>query len=134
MAKRTPYRLGRRSLNELKGVDPRLVVCTSGAILLTLQDFMVFDGRRTIEEQRDYVSRGTSWTMNSKHLTGHAVDLVPYVDGKLSWDSMDAFKEIARCMRIIGRHHRIKLLWGANVKYGGDWKERNDAAHWYVED
>lgn len=132
MAKRTPFRLSRRSQRELDGVDAKLQVCVGGAILLTRTDFMVFDGIRTRQEQQDHVKNGTSWTMNSKHLHGQAVDLVPYIHGELTWENYHAFQEIARCMRMVARHHRIDLFWGANKQYGGDWNTRNDMAHFYV--
>jgi len=85
------YALGRASLAELAGVHPQLVAVVKRAIQITTQDFSVHDGLRTLEEQREYVRRGVSKTMASKHMRqadgyGHAVDLVPYVNGKLRWE------------------------------------------------
>lgn len=48
---------------------------------------IVTDTTRTIEEQRELVKKGYSKTMNSKHLTGEAVDIAFQVDGKLSYDA-----------------------------------------------
>ena len=62
------YQLGVRSRSELIGVEPRLVKTVEIAITLTKQDFSVHDGLRTIPEQREYVNRGVSWTMDSMHL------------------------------------------------------------------
>ena len=44
---------------------------------------------RTKERQEQLVKEGKSWTMNSKHLEGLAVDLVVLKDGKASWDCKD---------------------------------------------
>ena len=46
----------------------------------------VTDTTRTIEEQRELVRKGYSYTMDSKHLTGEAADIAFLVDGKLSYD------------------------------------------------
>ena len=72
--------LGERSKAELIGVEPGLVALVELAIQITPQDFSVHDGLRTIEQQREYVARGASRTMDSRHLKqddgyGHAVDL-----------------------------------------------------------
>jgi len=107
-----------------------LVVCVAGTLLdMNEFDISVFDGMRTFKEQKKLVRSGRSWTLASKHLKGQAVDLVPYIDGRLSWDNMDAFKEIAAAMRRHATRHRIKIIWGAQKRYGGDWLTVNDAAH-----
>ena len=75
------YKLGKRSLSRLEGVNNGLVSVVKEAISVTQQDFSVIEGLRSIERQRDLVQRGASQTMKSKHLTGHAVDLAAYVHG-----------------------------------------------------
>jgi len=69
------YKLGKRSLAKLEGVDERMVAIVKHAITVTKQDFSVICGLRTIEEQRALVAKGASQTMKSKHLDGIAVDL-----------------------------------------------------------
>lgn len=78
--------LGKASLKELEGVKAELVLCVRRALELSTQDFTVFDGLRTAKEQAAHVKNGTSQTMQSKHLQGLAVDLVPWVGGKPVWD------------------------------------------------
>ena len=110
------YVLGRKSLAELEGVEPRLVSVVKMAIRLTEQDFSVHDGIRTLKEQEEYVRRGVSKTMNSKHLAqpdgfGHAVDLVPYINGQLRWE----WKPIYILMEAVKQSaidHDVKLRWG----------------------
>lgn len=75
------FTLGKTSLNELRGVHPDLVALVKRAIALTAQDFTVHDGLRTLAEQQQLIAAGASQTMDSRHLSGHAVDLVPYVNG-----------------------------------------------------
>lgn len=93
------YKLSARSLGHLEGVHPDLVRFVKRMIEVTPRDFSVIDGVRTLEEQKANVAKGVSKTMNSLHLPqsdgfAHAVDLVPIVNGKVSWDSLSAFDEL----------------------------------------
>jgi peptidoglycan LD-endopeptidase CwlK len=53
-------------------------------IKITTQDFRIQAGLRTRERQAELVARGASRTMYSRHLTGHAVDLVALGGGEIS--------------------------------------------------
>ena len=72
------YQLGKRSLQNLSGVHPDLVAVVKRAIEISEQDFTVIEGIRNINRQRELVKAGFSKTMNSRHITGHAVDIVPW--------------------------------------------------------
>lgn len=106
------YRLGKRSLQELEGVDSDIVKVVKYAITITPVDFAVHDGMRTLEEQREYVRSGASTTMQSKHLIGKAVDLVPYINGKLRWEWHPIY-QIAAAMHEACLFHRVEMVWGA---------------------
>lgn len=110
------YYLGTNSRRELQGVHPKLVAVVERAIQLSTVDFGVHDGLRTEAEQHEYVKRGVSQTMNSKHLKqadgyGHAVDLVPYVRGKLRWEWAPIYS-IADAVRTAAREVGVRLRWG----------------------
>lgn len=107
----TKFKLGTHSLAELKGVHPDLVAVVQRAIEITVQDFAVHDGIRTLEEQKKYVASGVSKTLESRHLSGHAVDLVPYVNGKLRWEWEPLYR-IADAVRIAAKELGIPLRWG----------------------
>jgi peptidoglycan LD-endopeptidase CwlK len=90
-------RLGYKSRRELVGVHPDMIIVTVTAIINLPKglDATVFDGLRTLPEQRENLRRGVSKTLKSKHLPqadgyGHAVDIVPIINGQLAWDSKDA--------------------------------------------
>ena len=72
------YQLGTRSRQRLSGVHPDLVAVVKRAIHITEQDFTVIEGIRNIKRQRELFKAGKSTTMNSRHLTGHAVDIAPW--------------------------------------------------------
>lgn len=112
-----PFSLGSKSKLNLKGVHPALVRVAERAIELTEQDFMVHDGVRTMAEQRANKAKGVSQTLNSKHLPqadglSHAVDLVPWINGALSWD-WPAIYVIAEAVHKAATEQGTKLVWGA---------------------
>lgn len=110
------YRFGAQSRAELRGVHPDLVRVVERAIEITWQDFSVHDGLRTLEEQKRYVASGVSQTLNSKHRPqadgfGHAVDLVPYINGKLRWE-WEPIYVIAAAVWQAARELGVAIRWG----------------------
>lgn len=116
------YTLSDKSLAKLQGVHPDLVKVVKRAIQITEQDFSVGEGLRSLARQRELVSTGNSKTMNSRHLTGHAVDLFPY---PLSWD-WKYYYPIADAMK-----QAAKEL-GVNLEWGGDWESFRDGPHFQL--
>ena len=113
------YQLGVRSKQKLEGVHPDLVAVVKRAIQISEQDFSVGEGLRSLSRQRELVNTGKSTTMNSRHLTGHAVDLFPY---PLSWD-WTYFYPIADAMKQAAEELDVDLEWG------GDWHSFKDGPH-----
>jgi peptidoglycan L-alanyl-D-glutamate endopeptidase CwlK len=107
--------LGAKSKEKLQGVDIRLVRLVEQAIKETTVDFTVLEGLRTPERQQQLVNDGFSQTLKSKHLTGHAVDLVAIVNGKISWDK-EHYPEIARAMKKAAAEQQVKIRWGGDFK------------------
>lgn len=106
------YKLSQRSLDRLEGVDERLVAVVKQAITTTKIDFGVIQGMRTLEMQKELVAKGASQTMKSKHLTGHAVDLMAYISGRGSWE-LNLYDDIADAMKEAGDVLGVQLRWGA---------------------
>lgn len=105
------FRLGEKSIQALVGVNDALVAVVKMAISRTSQDFSVFEGLRTMERQKKLFASGASRTLDSYHLTGDAVDLVPYVDGRLQWQ-MPLCNEIARAVREASIELGVPVTWG----------------------
>jgi peptidoglycan L-alanyl-D-glutamate endopeptidase CwlK len=127
------YKLGTRSLQNLSGVHPDLVAVVKRAIENTKQDFTVIEGMRDINRQRQLVKSGASTTMNSRHLTGHAVDIAPYPfngdvdeDGVVNIEDWDQYYPIEEAMKLAADELGIDLEWG------GDWKSFKDGPHWQL--
>ncbi len=117
------YALGKRSLERLVGVHPDLIRVVKRAIELTEHDFSVIEGLRTVETQRAYVAKGASKTMNSRHITGHAVDLYP-VGRPTPWDKCPI---VAKSMQAAADELGVVIVWG------GSWKSFVDQPHFELD-
>jgi peptidoglycan L-alanyl-D-glutamate endopeptidase CwlK len=116
------FRLSRRSLDRLQGVHPDLVRVVQRAIRITPIDFVVLEGLRTEARQRELVAAGASRTMRSRHLTGHAVDIAPWV-GTVRWD-WPLFDQLAPAIKQAASEEGVPVTWG------GDWRTFKDGPHW----
>lgn len=105
------YSLSELSLSRLKGVNPNLVKVVKRAIEISGVDFRVSEGLRTKERQAELVRKGASQTMNSRHLTGDAVDLVAIVDGQVSWD-FNYYYTIAKAVAQASNEFGVLVRWG----------------------
>lgn len=111
------FKLSKRSLERLEGVSPKLINVVHRAIEITKVDFGVTQGLRTIDQQKEYVRTGKSQTMNSKHLPqfdnyGHAVDVVAYINGDISWE-LNLYDDIANAFAKAAREQNVSIRWGA---------------------
>jgi len=95
------------------------------SIQITPIFFIVGEGLRTKERQAYLVEKGASKTMNSRHLTGDAVDLAPIVDNKVSWD-WKHFHPLAEAVKQAAKEVKVEVEWG------GEWKSFPDAPHWQL--
>jgi peptidoglycan L-alanyl-D-glutamate endopeptidase CwlK len=120
------FKFGLFSKYRLRGVHPDLVKVMELAISKSPVDFSVIEGLRTIERQRQYVKSGASRTMKSRHLTGHAVDIAPYVSGKIRWD-WPLYYKIAPIVKAAAKELKISIVWG------GDWKTFKDGPHFELD-
>lgn len=105
---------GKRSHEQLATVKPPLEAVVCRALLYSTQDFSVHEGVRSGERQRELVAAGASRTLDSYHLTGHAVDLVPYVKGRLQW-------QLPLCIRVAQAMHQASLELDTPLVWGAVW-------------
>ena len=119
------FYLGARSLRRLRRVHPDLVEVVKRAIALTEIDFTVLEGWRTLRRQRVLFNAGASSTMNSRHLTGHAVDLGAYVGRRVAWD-WPLYHKIAAAMKAAA------LECDTPIEWGGDWSSFKDGPHFQL--
>ena len=72
------------------------------------------------------MAQGKSKTLNSRHLTGHAVDLAPMEDdGDISWH-WPFYHKLATAVKASAVAAGVPLEWG------GDWRTFKDGPHWQL--
>jgi peptidoglycan L-alanyl-D-glutamate endopeptidase CwlK len=116
-----------RSLNNLKGIHPDLRRVIDRALQESPVDFVVIEGLRTVARQKQLVASGASKTMDSRHITGHAVDLVPIgPDGKASF-AWPLYDKLGPAVKAAAEAEGVALDWG------GDWKSFKDGPHFELD-
>ncbi len=120
------FRLSSRSLARLDGVHPDLIRVVKRAIQITPVDFGITEGLRTKERQKELVAKGASRTLNSRHLTGHAVDVVAYIGSEVRWD-WPLYPKIAAAFRQAAKEEGVPITWG------GDWPKLRDGPHFELD-
>ena len=111
-----------RSLRNLKGVHDDLVKVVHEVAATTDHEFIITEGLRSLERQKELVAKGLSQTMRSRHLTGHAIDFAPKIGGEVTWKT-PAFLPIITAFKACA----IKL--GIALESGSDWHTFKDYPH-----
>ena len=119
------YKFGERSEKQLLGVHPDLIRVMRRALEISKVDFTVLEGVRTEARQAELIKAGASQTMNSRHLTGHAVDIAPLVGGEVRWD-WPLYFTLAEAVKAAAAELNIPIEWG------GDWRRFKDGPHWQL--
>lgn len=126
------FALSPRSLDRLVGVHPLLERIVKRAIALSKVDFTVVEGVRSLAKQREYFLAGKSRTMKSKHLTGHAVDLMPYGDFDGDGDREGSW-ELAHFYPVNDAMQAAAAAEGTRITWGGSWSTFVDAPHFELD-
>lgn len=117
--------LSPRSLSRLQGVHADLVKVVTRASTMSDLDFIVLEGLRTLERQKQLFAAGASTVLNSRHLTGHAVDIAPMLNGTVSWD-WPLYRRLAPIIKAAAAFEKVSIEWG------GDWRTFKDGPHWQL--
>jgi peptidoglycan LD-endopeptidase CwlK len=119
-------RYSQRSLNNLKGIHPDLRRVIDRALKDSPLDFIVIEGLRTKERQQQLVAAGASRTMNSRHITGHAVDLLPLGPSgpEFAWP---LYNKLGPAVEAAADAEGVKVVWG------GRWAKFRDGPHFELD-
>jgi len=133
--------LDERSEKRLEGVNPTLVSIVRRAAKRLPFSLFVVEGLRTKERQAALYAQGrtkpgpkVTWTMNSKHIDGKAVDLAPLIDGVIDWKDLKKFDQIGKAMIEAGKEVGVLVRWGADWDMDGLPRERgeSDSPHFEI--
>lgn len=116
------FSLSQKSLDTMNGVKDPLVNVVKRAIQISEIDFKVLEGVRTLERQKELLARKVTQTLNSKHLTGDAVDLGALKNEEITWDKA-SYATIAKAMKQAAKELNV------NIRWGGDFKTFFDGPH-----
>ena len=117
------------------GVDQRLVDIAQEACQVLPFDVIVVEGVRTEKRQQELYAQGrtkpgkvVTWTMNSKHIDGLAVDLAPYdhETRQILWGDVLKFNEMIRSMLRVAAAHKVKIRSGADWNQNGVLRENRE--------
>ena len=142
------YNFSQNSLNRLATVHPDMQKVARRAIQISPVDFSITQGKRTLDEQKRLYGKGrtaaqcrakgvpveyarpqdqvVTWTLNSNHISGNAIDVAPYVNGKLEYDDsgkLGLWLKIAKAFKDASRELGVPIEWG------GDWTKTKDRPH-----
>ena len=126
-AQATPVAFNPRSEELLSGVNPALAMLLRKVEAQMPDAFEISEGMRSQDRQADMVAQGKSQTMNSKHLTGNATDIVlQNPDGSANWD-FESYRPVADAAKATAAEMGI-----SDFVWGGDWKTLKDGVHFQV--
>lgn len=114
--------LNERSVKALVGVHEKLVKIAHRASEISELDFIITEGLRTQERQKQLFAKGATKTMNSKHLIGRAFDVAAVVDGEVRWD-WPLYAKLASAIKQAAKEQGVVIVWG------GDWRTFKDGPH-----
>jgi peptidoglycan L-alanyl-D-glutamate endopeptidase CwlK len=116
------FSFGNKSKERLSGVHPDLVKVMEEAIKESPLDFSITEGLRTRERQQELFSAGKSQTMNSRHLTGKAVDIAVIKDGTVTWE-LKYYRIVTDHIKKVAKELDIPIVCGI------DWTSFVDGPH-----
>lgn len=118
------YSFSAKSLERLQGVHPDLVKIANAAIKASAVDFKITEGIRTADRQRQLLRERKTKTLNSRHLTGHAIDVMACVKGE-EWE-FKHYQAIAKAFK------SAAFNLGLQIEWGGDWETFKDGPHFQL--
>lgn len=123
----TPAAFSEQSLRRMQGVNPALAGLMKEVERRALDQGIkieVSEGLRDRGRQAELVSQGKSKTLNSRHLTGNALDIhIRNPDGSANWN-FEAYRPVAEIAKQVAAEKGVP-----NLVWGGDWKTLRDGVH-----
>lgn len=117
-----------RTYDNLEGVHPLLCAVIIEGILDYKSDHgldvVVIEGGRSRSRQRKLFDAGKSWTLDSNHLYGIAVDVAIFDGKQVSWH-VPLYADLAASVDAVATRLNCDIVWG------GNWQQV-DAGHFQL--
>ena len=140
------YKVGKTTLDRLKGVDTKLVIVFTTYLNMNKKDIGCTYGARTEEAQAEFLKTGKTTVKKSKHMPFkevvntpdgfkmdivefNAIDIVAYKEGKQVWERA-YYEDIIKDMKAIVKH----FGWQDLFNWGWDFVSLNDPYHISVKE
>lgn len=143
-----PVRVNKSDRERLEGVDPRLVRWVFECYQVFRQFWpdpdwrpRVLEGVRSKERQMQLVAAGeNTWTLDSRHLTGHAVDLIIQLRNpqtrrfEARWENKLYMRFADDIGFPVAKRLGLTLRWGGDWNRNGDYTDSDafDGPHWEI--
>jgi peptidoglycan L-alanyl-D-glutamate endopeptidase CwlK len=125
------WKFGNRSEVKLVDVDADLVAVARLALTYSPVDFGITCGLRTQHEQNQLLATGKTQVRHSRHQDGMAIDVVAYVEGKVTWD-LEHYITIADAFAKACKELNVKVRWGGAWSHNLDEHTGTEAHKAYV--
>ena len=109
---------------KLKGLHPDLIKIIERAAEISDRPFVLLEGKRTLARQKQLLAQGATTTLNSRHLTGHAIDIAPLDKKGQASFAWPLYYPLAKIIKQAAKEVGVPIVWG------GDWKKFVDGPHW----
>lgn len=112
------FKFSKKSANRLQAVNNVLSNLMYELLEHSPWDFAIVEGRRTKQRQQQLFDAGKAKTLDSLHIRGEAVDIVPVVNGFAHWDELKYYYDIANCF-----NDRLRIIAPRKyfIRWGGCW-------------
>jgi peptidoglycan L-alanyl-D-glutamate endopeptidase CwlK len=129
-------KFSKRSQDNLNSVKPELIKLFTEVLALGIFDISITEGLRSQERQQELLDANLSKTLNSKHLTGDAVDVAIYKNGRIDYKDTLAYYVLAGVVYTIAKQQGIRIRWGGNWDRDSDFNDNtfNDLVHFELEE
>lgn len=119
------FAFSQKSIDKLQGVHPDLLKIVNLAITKSAVDFGITEGVRSAKQQAIFYHNGASERLVSRHMTGHAVDVLAYLGARGTYKPESLYFEIANAFLAAAKELKIPLEWGG--AFGRDLTKFNSA-------
>lgn len=130
------YKFSKSSKEKLETVDEKLQTLFIAVLSMGIFDITIIEGKRSLERQKQLVTEGKSKTLESKHLTGKAIDVAIFKNNTIDWDDTKAYYVLVGVVLTLAKQLGISIRSGSNWDLDTDYNDQdfNDLVHFELDE